>query len=73
MLDSEHITDSGHEVRVGQSRFRIHNVKNSMLMMTGKVDVTDPVTGESRTFTTPTPGWAAEAVKSEEEDSATSR
>ena len=61
-MDTEHIVESGQEVRVGATRFRIRRIKNSMLTMIGRVDVTDPVTGESRTFTTPTPGWAAEAV-----------
>lgn len=70
-MDAEHISQSGQEVRVGETRFRIRRVKNSMLTMVGRVEVTDPVTGESRTFTTPTPGWAAEAI--EEEQSALGR
>ena len=70
-MEAEHISQSGQEVRVGETRFRISKVKNSMLMMLGRVEVTDPVSGESRTFTTPTPGWAAEEVQ--EDQSATGR
>ena len=68
-MDDEYISESGQEVVVGESRFRICKVKDSMLMMLGNVEVTDPITGESKTFTTPTPGWDFEHVDEEGKES----
>jgi hypothetical protein len=58
MMSNESVLKDGETVRVGETEFVVSR-SASMLMMIGKLEVTDPRTGEKAIFRTPTPGWRA--------------
>jgi hypothetical protein len=51
------VNDSPTKVQVGRSTFEIYRKHDSVLQMLGRVEVTDPSTGERAIIRTPTPGW----------------
>lgn len=51
------VSSSPTRVRVGHSTFEVYRKNDSVLQMLGRVELTDPATGETETIRTPTPGW----------------
>lgn len=57
-MSDDRVLKDGEVVKVGETEFEVTR-SLSMLMMIGKLEITDPKTGETAVFRTPTPGWKA--------------
>lgn len=66
-MSKEVVLKDGDIVKVGNTEFVVSR-SESMLMMLGKLEITDPQTGEKAIFRTPTPGWKAVPARGRKEE-----